>query len=86
MVAAAVGLLIQCGDHVGKPTRPDFSDSERDRLQAIAEEQSHLEWLRARRKSRMEAIRGWITWLTAAWVLKDLLWSSFGGMVRDLWR
>lgn len=64
----------------------DFTDSERDRLQALADEQAHIEWLKARRKSRMEAIRGWVTWLTAAWVLKDLLWRDFAGMLKDLWK
>jgi hypothetical protein len=45
-----------------------------------------MDWLKARRKSRMEAIRGWITWITAAWVLKDLLWSSLAGVLKDLWK
>ena len=66
--------------------KPDFTDSERARLQALADEQAHLEWLKARRKSRIESVRGWITWLTAAWVLKDLLWRDLAGTLRDLWR
>lgn len=66
--------------------KPDFSDSEADRLRKLADEQSHMEWLRQRRKTRMEAVRGWITWLTAAWVLKDLLWRDLAGVWRDLWR
>ena len=65
---------------------PEFTESERGRLQAIAEEKHHEDWLRARRKSRMESIRGWITWITAAWVLKDLLWSSLVGWGKDLWK
>lgn len=73
------------GDHVATK-QPGFSDSERARLQALADEHAHLEWLRARRKTRMESIRGWITWLTAAWVLKDLLWRDFGVWVKELWK
>jgi hypothetical protein len=69
---------------VGK--QPDFSDSERARLQALAEEQSHMEWLKARRKSRIEAVRGWVTWITAAWMLKDLLWRDAGEWLKALWK
>ena len=63
--------------------KPDFSDSERQRLLDIAQEHEHMRWLRARRKARIEAVRGWITWITAAWVLKDLLWSAAAGFIRD---
>ena len=66
----------------GKQT-PGFSDSERQRLLDIAEEREHIKWLRDKRKARMEAIRGWITWITAAWVLKDLLWKDLASFVRD---
>lgn len=66
--------------------KPDFTDSERARLQALADEREHLEWLKARRKTRMEAVRGWITWITAAWVLKDLLWKELAGFIRDHWK
>lgn len=66
--------------------KQDFSDSERARLQAIAEEKHHEDWLKARRKSRMESIRGWVTWITAAWVLKDLLWRDLIGKLGDLWK
>lgn len=65
---------------------PDFTDSERQRLQEIADEREHMEWLRNRRKQRMESIRGWITWLTAAWALRDLLWRDLGGWLKDLWK
>jgi hypothetical protein len=61
----------------------DFTESDRQRLQEIAQEREHLDWLKARRKARMESIRGWITWITAAWVLKDLLWSAAAGFIRD---
>ncbi len=63
--------------------KPDFSDSEADRLRKIADEKGHMEWLREKRKARMDAIRGWVTWLTAAWVLKDLLWRDLGGWLKD---
>ena len=66
----------------GKQT-PGFTDSERQRLLEIAEERDHIQWLRGKRKARMEAIRGWVTWITAAWVLKDLLWTAAAGFVRD---
>lgn len=72
----------RCGD-VG---RPDFSDSDRARLRELAEEREHVAWLRARRKERMEAMRGWFTWITAAWALKDLLWETVVGLIRDHWR
>jgi hypothetical protein len=65
---------------------PGFSDSERARLLAIADEREHVEWLRGKRKARMEAVRGWITWITAAWVLKDLLWSAVAGLIKDHWK
>lgn len=68
---------------------PDFSNSERQRLQEIADEHEHMEWLRKRRKERFESIRGWITWLTAAWALKDLLLRDLlpnWGWLKDLWK
>lgn len=62
---------------------PSFSESERQRLLEIAKEHDHQTWLKARRKARFESIRGWITWVTAAWVLKDLLWSAVTEFFRD---
>lgn len=52
----------------------------------MAKEREHEEWLRNKRKARFESVRGWITWITAAWVLKGLLWDSFTEFVRDHWR
>lgn len=66
--------------------QPEFSDSDRQRLQALSDEKHHIDWLKAKRKARMEAVRGWITWITAAWVLKDLLWSAAVGFIRDHWK
>jgi hypothetical protein len=66
---------------VGK--QPDFTESERARLQALSDEKHHEDWLRAKRKARMEAVRGWITWITAAWVLKDLLWTALARFIKD---
>jgi hypothetical protein len=66
--------------------KPDFSDSTRQLLDQLAKEKEHRDWLRAKRKERMEYVRGWITWITAAWVLKGLLWESFTGFMRDHFR
>ena len=67
-----------------KPQKPaDFSDSTRKLLDELADEKSHRDWLARKRKERFEAVRGWVTWITAAWVLKGLLWESFAGFVRD---
>jgi len=70
---------------VGNNKPPGFSDSERLRLLQIADERHHEEWLKARRKARMETIRGWITWVTAAWALKDLLWPELSRFIKDHW-
>lgn len=69
-----------------KNQKAEFSDSTRQLLDELAKEKEHRDWLRGRRKERMEYIRGWITWITAAWVLKGLLWESFIGFVRDHFR
>ena len=69
---------------MGDPTeKPEFSDSTRKLLDEIADEKHHQDWLRARRKRAVETIRGWVTWLTAIWVLKGLLWDSFTTLARD---
>ena len=63
--------------------KQEFSDSTKALLEALAKEKEHLNWLKGRRKERMEYIRGWITWITAAWVLKGLLWDAFIGLLKD---
>lgn len=64
----------------------EFTDSTRQLLESLAKEREHQEWLREKRKQRFEYLRGWITWLTAAWALKGILWESFIGFVKDHWR
>lgn len=61
---------------------PEFSDSTRQLLEHIAKEKAHNDWLKEKRKARFEYVRGWITWITAAWALKGLLWDSFLDFVR----
>jgi hypothetical protein len=66
--------------------KSEFSDSTRNLLDALAKEREHENWLKSRRKERMEYARGWITWITAAWVLKGLLWESLATFVKDHFR
>lgn len=71
-------------DNNDKPT--EFSDSTRQLLEQLAKEKAHNDWLKAKRKGQFEYVRGWITWITAAWALKGLLWDSFTEFVKAHWR
>jgi hypothetical protein len=64
-------------------TKQEFSDSTKALLDELAKEKAHRDWLSKRRKARFESIRGWITWITAALVLKGMLWESIAGLWRD---
>ena len=63
--------------------KQEFSDSTRALLEMLAKEQQHREWQSKKRKARFEAVRGWITWLTAAWGLKVIIWDNIVLFWRD---
>lgn len=46
-----------------------FSASDRGKLDDLLREQDRMDWLRARRKRRLEAIKGWVWWITTAAVM-----------------
>lgn len=66
---------------------PDWSDSDKARLDALLRKQEIDEAIADRRKKRIEAVKAWAQWIAAISVAGGVIWDAalkLVGFVRGL--